>query len=431
MTSLLNRQRPPLFCPGCSHEKAVHALDAALMSLGLAGNQVAIVSDIGCSGLFDTFFDSHAFHGLHGRVLTYATGLKLARPELTVIAVIGDGGLGIGGAHVLSSCRRNLDITLLVLNNFNYGMTGGQCSATTPTAGLTSSGFLNQLEMPLDICRVAAAAGAPWVERLTAFNSTLAQRMAAAISFPGFALLDVWSVCPGRYSKRNQLNPRQLEEAVVRQGALAGEVAGNGREEYGEHYRRLARLAPGPEAPALVETVCRSVVSERVEILILGAAGQFINTAGEILCFAGMSAGLHASQKNDYPITVLRGHSVAEVVLAPDPIGYTGMTAPAVVLCVAAEGVAKRKAVFAELSPQALVIAGADLTLPPTAADVRTIDFSALRVKPGQRALATLAVLAEEGRLLTREMLQTGLELRYRGELLTEALALLNRLAVK
>jgi Pyruvate/2-oxoacid:ferredoxin oxidoreductase gamma subunit len=165
-----------------------------------------------------------------------------------------------------------------------------------------------------------------------------------------------------------------------------------------------------------------------VEILILGAAGQFINTAGEVLCLAGMSAGLHVSQKNDYPITVLRGHSVAEVALAPEPIGYTGMTGPVVVLCVAAEGVAKRKAVFAELSPKALVIAGADLTLPPTAADVHTIDFSALRVKPGQRALAALAHLAVEGRLLTREMLQAGLELRYRGEMLTEAKGLLNRL---
>jgi 2-oxoglutarate ferredoxin oxidoreductase subunit beta len=82
--------------------------------VGLTGDQVVIVSDIGCSGLFDTFFNTHAFHGLHGRALTYATGLKMARPELTVIVTMGDGGMGIGGAHVLSACRRNLDLTLLV-----------------------------------------------------------------------------------------------------------------------------------------------------------------------------------------------------------------------------------------------------------------------------------------------------------------------------
>lgn len=128
MTSLLNRERPPVFCPGCGHEAVVRGLDRALQQLDLAGEQVAIVSDIGCSGLFDTFFNTHAFHGLHGRALTYATGMKMAGPELKVIVVMGDGGLGIGGAHVLSSCRRNLDLTLLILNNFNYGMTGGQCS---------------------------------------------------------------------------------------------------------------------------------------------------------------------------------------------------------------------------------------------------------------------------------------------------------------
>lgn len=121
----------------------------------LSGEQVAIVTDIGCSGLFDTFFNTHAFHGLHGRALTYATDIKMARPELNVIVTMADGGLGIGGTHVLSTCRRNLDLTLLVLNNFNYGMTGGQCSSTTPHEAQVGSGFLNRLETPIDVCQVA------------------------------------------------------------------------------------------------------------------------------------------------------------------------------------------------------------------------------------------------------------------------------------
>ena len=133
MSSLLNKSRPPVFCPGCSHERVTHALNKAFLNMNLKGNQIVMVSDIGCSGLFDTFFNTHAFHGLHGRALTYAAGLKLSRPELNVIVTMGDGGLGIGGAHLLAACRRNLDLTLLVLNNFNFGMTGGQCSATTPT----------------------------------------------------------------------------------------------------------------------------------------------------------------------------------------------------------------------------------------------------------------------------------------------------------
>jgi len=132
MSNLLNKSRPLVFCPGCSHERIVRILDKSFQNMGLNGNQIVMVSDIGCSGLFDTFFNTHAMHGLHGRALTYATGLKLARPELNVVVTMGDGGMGIGGAHILSACRRNLDLTLLVLNNFNFGMTGGQFSATTP-----------------------------------------------------------------------------------------------------------------------------------------------------------------------------------------------------------------------------------------------------------------------------------------------------------
>jgi 2-oxoglutarate ferredoxin oxidoreductase subunit beta len=162
MDSLLNQDRPPVFCPGCAHERVVAALDQTLQGMGLGGEQVAIVSDIGCSGLFDTFFNTHAFHGLHGRALTYATGIKMARPDLHVVVTMGDGGLGIGGAHLLSTCRRNIDLTLLVLNNFNYGMTGGQCSSTTPQDAQVGSGFLNRLEKPMDVCRVAGAAGAAY-----------------------------------------------------------------------------------------------------------------------------------------------------------------------------------------------------------------------------------------------------------------------------
>jgi len=108
MTSFLNENRPPVFCPGCTHQNITKGLDKALIELGLPADKTVIVSDIGCSGLFDTFFNVHAHHGLHGRALTYASGLKLADPELNVIVTMGDGGLGIGGAHVMASCRRNL-----------------------------------------------------------------------------------------------------------------------------------------------------------------------------------------------------------------------------------------------------------------------------------------------------------------------------------
>lgn len=422
MTSLLNRDRPPAFCPGCGHEAVVRALDLSLQMQGLTGQEVAIVSDIGCSGLFDTFFNTHAMHGLHGRALTYATGIKMTRPELRVIVVMGDGGLGIGGAHVLSSCRRNLDITLLILNNFNYGMTGGQCSATTPTDGQTASGFLGELEAPLDICRVAAAAGAPYVHRTLATAKTLADELVQAMRYPGFSLVDIWGLCPGRYTKKNWLTLAQMTEDIKASGVVSGPVAANEREEYAAHYRRLAGSAPAAPAPLSVAVVGEAPIVKRCGVLLLGAAGQYINTLGEILCLAGMSGGLHVSQKNDYPITVLRGHSIAEVVLDRQPIDYTGIGVPAIVVCVAAEGVARRKEIFGMLPEDALVVKDSTLTLPETRARVVNIDFAGLHIGASEQGLAALAVVAREG-LLTREMLVAGLSIRYRGKILDNAMA--------
>ncbi len=429
MTSLLNNSRPPVFCPGCGHDLVVRKLDTALQGMGLSGDKVVIVSDIGCSGLFDTFFNTHAFHGLHGRALTYATGLKMARPELTVITVMGDGGLGIGGAHVLSSCRRNLDITLLVLNNFNYGMTGGQCSVTTPVDAQTSSGFLNQLDAPLDICRVAESAGAPYLVRTMATDKELAEQLAGAIEYPGFAIMDILGLCPGRYTKRNRTSIAQLKSQMKSMHPVAdGPVPENEREEYGAHYRRLA-LATSPQvSDGGITTTCEKIVDQRREVLLLGAAGQYINTAGEVLCLAGMSGGLQVSQKNDYPITVLRGHSVCEVVLEPGSIGYTGISKPSVVIAVSAEGVARRKGVFSLLNKDDLIIKPYDLEIPVTEARIIEIDRKEQAIKPSQMALAALAVLAGNDCVITLKMLHSGLAARFSGKLLEDAMGVLEKM---
>ncbi len=421
MSSLLNSSRPPVFCPGCAHERVVRALDHALTAMGLNGTQVAIVSDIGCSGLFDTFFNTHAFHGLHGRALTYATGIKLARPELTVIVTMGDGGLGIGGAHVLSTCRRNIDVTLLVLNNFNYGMTGGQCSSTTPPDARVESGFLNQLERPVDICEVAGAAGAGWVARSSTYDPDLAQSMQAAIRFEGFSIMDIRGLCTGRYTRRNKMTPKSIETELQQLPSLEQYTARNARPEYGHAYREAAaRLQPAP-GPMRIEPQHRPPGLERREVVLLGSAGQRILTAGEILCLAGASAGLHATQKNDYPITVMRGHSVSEIILCEQPIDYTGIEAPSVVIALGQEGVGRRKSMIAGLDEQALVIKAAGIDLPPCRAEIHEIDFKALEIKSQDRALAALAWLARKNQVLTPAMLKTALDLRFKGPVLEAA----------
>jgi 2-oxoglutarate ferredoxin oxidoreductase subunit beta len=429
MNSLINASRPPVFCPGCSHERIVTALDKAFQKTGLDGNQVVIVSDIGCSGLFDTFFNTHAFHGLHGRALTYATGLKMARPELTVIVTMGDGGLGIGGAHVLSTCRRNIDLTLLVLNNFNYGMTGGQCSSTTPQEAVVGSGFLNRLEKPVDICKVAAAAGAPHVTRSSSYAPDLVDEMAAAIAFNGFSIIDIWGLCPGRYTKRNKLTPKMIEAGLSQLPPFQGLVEENQRPEYGHGYRDIAGGLPMPSRPARIAARFQPPAKGRQEVLILGSAGQRIVTAGEIFCLAGMSAGWHATLKNDYPITVLRGHSVSEMVISPDPVDYTGIERPAVVVALADEGVARRKKLLTGLGPQTLILNAAGVNLPETGACVQEIDFKAQKIKTQDWALASLALLAKKNQLISMEMLKAALAVRFKKEIADSAMELVDRVA--
>lgn len=429
MTSLLNTGRPPVFCPGCAHERVIGALDSAFGNMGLKGNEVVLVSDIGCSGLFDTFFNTHALHGLHGRALTYATGIKMARPDLKVIVTMGDGGLGIGGAHVLSTCRRNIDLTLLVLNNFNYGMTGGQCSSTTPPDARVGSGFLNQLDKPLDVSRIAISAGAGYVTRTSAYQKDLPRELEQAIRFEGLSVIDLWGVCPGRFTKRNRLTPASIAESLAQLPAAQGVVAENSRKEYCRHYREKASEQTPPAPPARIEAKFPPPENSRQEVVLLGKAGQRIVTAGEILCLAGISAGLQATQKNDYPITVLRGHSVSELVLSGMPIGYTGIQAPNVVFAFAEEGVLRRRAMFELLTGDCLVVRAKGVALPPCRAKQVEIDFKAQKIKPQDWALAGLALIAKMNRIITPEMLSAAVAIKFKGKIQAAAMALITRVS--
>ena len=427
MTSLLNSERPPVFCPGCSHDRVVKALDRALVEMGLKEKDVAIVTDIGCSGLFDTFFNTHTFHGLHGRALTYATGLKMARPNLYVIVTMGDGGLGIGGAHVLSTCRRNLDLTLLVLNNFNYGMTGGQGSTTTPQNAEVSSGFLNRLEKPLDICSVAGAAGAPYVARASAYQKGLVKEILKAIRFEGFSLIDIRGACPGRYTRRNKLTPTMIDNQIAALPTLDHFEGMNKRPEYGKLYREEAGKQRVVKRPVKIEKKFSPIESGRREVVILGQAGKRIMTAGELLCLAGISAGLNASQKNDYPITVLRGHSVSEMILSEGEIGYTGIKQPHVVIALAQEGVDRRKKMLQNLTEDALVIKVMGVDLPSMNNEIIELDLKTQKIKSGDWALAALSVLAGKNRVITTDMLKEALRVRFKGQMLDEAMAVVDR----
>ena len=427
MNSLLNAERPPLLCPGCAHERITHTLDQAFQKMGLARHQIVIVSDIGCSGLFDTFFHTHAMHGLHGRALTYAAGLKMARPELNVIVSMGDGGQGIGGAHLLAACRRNLNLTLLILNNFNFGMTGGQFSATTPPEARLGSGFLTALERPLDICEVARSAGAPYVHRCSGYNKNLARKIQDAIEYDGFAVMDIWGICPGRYTKQNRLTPKMIDETLAKRPPLEGIVAENVRPEYGQQYRRMAADQKEVPTPILIRKQYQAPQAGRQEVILLGSAGQRIITAGELLCLAGLTAGLKTTQKNEYNITVLRGPSISELILSPDEIDFTGIENPTAVVALDQEGVDRRRDLFELLAEDALIIQASGVNLPASKARIHHVDFKDQGIKSPDWALASLAVLAKLNRIISSDMLKAALNLKFKGKSYQAALEIIGR----
>ena len=427
MKKYVNTDRPPFFCQGCTHARVVNALDKAFDHLNLKAGDIVIVSDIGCAGLFDTFFKTHAFHGLHGRALTYAIGIKLANPTLTVVVVMGDGGIGIGGAHLLSACKKNIGITLLILNNFNYGMTGGQFSATTPSSATVNSAFLNQLEKPLDICQVSVSAGASFVQRISAYHKDLPDALSAGISHDGFSIIDIWGVCVGRYTKHNRLNPSQIDESLNSLPSFEGIISQNVRTEFTRGYKEASRGGRPIPPPMSISAQFNAKTSERQEIMILGNAGQRVVTAGDILCIAGMLSGLYASQKSDYPVTVLRGHSVGEVVLSPNRVDFSGIIKPNWVFVVGKDGANRKKDIFSILSKKTVILKDNRIEIPPCRGKIVEVDFEAERIKYHDRALAMLIIFARMALVIDIDMLMASLRIRFSGDHLNASLSLVNQ----
>jgi 2-oxoglutarate ferredoxin oxidoreductase subunit beta len=200
-----NKKFPLVFCPGCGHGIVLGSLVRSVHALGLSKDEVVIVAGIGCSGRIAAYVDFNTVHATHGRALTIATGIKMANPSLTVIAVMGDGdAFSIGGNHLIHAARRNIGVTALVLNNFIYGMTGGQCSPTTPEGAYSHTSPQGQLESAFDIVELTRAAGASGVARGTVYHvKALDTLITAALTQPGFNLVEALTPCFTQYGRGN------------------------------------------------------------------------------------------------------------------------------------------------------------------------------------------------------------------------------------
>jgi len=259
---------PHIWCPGCGHGIIMHALLRALASLGCERERTVIASGIGCSSRMPGYIDACTVHTTHGRSLVFATGIKLANPELTVVNVMGDGDCAaIGGNHFIHACRRNIDITAVILNNSIYGMTGGQVSPTTPIGAYATTAPYGVIDPPFDLCNLAAAAGATYVARATVAQPQLIEQyIKKGIQNKGFSVVEVMTHCHTQFGRRNKLarpidninrfkqvsvtkakadvmKPEELEGKIV-----IGEMMDRERPEYVEQYLRLIERARGQVA---------------------------------------------------------------------------------------------------------------------------------------------------------------------------------------
>jgi len=205
---LLRKDRiPHIWCPGCGIGTAFSSCLTAIKGSGIDTSKMVMVSGIGCSGRASGYVNLDSFHTTHGRAIPFATGLKIANPELNVLVFSGDGDLfAIGGNHFIHAARRNVDITVVCINNFNYGMTGGQVAATTPYMARTTTTSAGNPDIPFNLPLMATASGATYVARWTTLHTReFTDSVKKALLKKGFSFIEVISPCPVNYGRRNKL----------------------------------------------------------------------------------------------------------------------------------------------------------------------------------------------------------------------------------
>ncbi len=254
-----DKKFPHVWCAGCSNGIVLGSIIRAIAEMNIDRDDMVMVSGIGCSSRMPVYIDLNTLHSLHGRAIAYATGVKLYKPYLKVVVVTGDGDCtAIGGNHLIHAARRNIDLTVILINNNIYGMTGGQASPTTPHEAIATTAPYGNIEPDFNVCNLAMGAGASFVARTTAFHTQEMQKyFVEAINHPGFSLIEVVSACPVIYGRLNKkggapqmmkemrdnsipltavekLPPEKVEGKIIR-GILRQEI----RPEFSDEYEKL------------------------------------------------------------------------------------------------------------------------------------------------------------------------------------------------
>jgi 2-oxoglutarate/2-oxoacid ferredoxin oxidoreductase subunit beta len=229
---LRTERMPHIWCPGCGIGTTVNCFARALEKVEIEYDKLHVVSGIGCTGRVAGYVKVDSFHTTHGRAIPFATGLSLSRPDSKVVVYSGDGDLSaIGGNHLIHAARRNVDLTVICVNNFTYGMTGGQVTPTTPLTAIASTTPFGAFENTFNLPNLVDACGANFVARWTAFHvRQLTKSMTKALKTKGFSFIEILAPCPTLYGRRNKLGDgarmMQLlkEKSVIENGAATSEV---------------------------------------------------------------------------------------------------------------------------------------------------------------------------------------------------------------
>ena len=441
MDELLRTERlPHIWCPGCGLGTALSCFTSALMRTGLDLDKVAVVSGIGCTGRVAGYVRLDGFHTTHGRALPFATGLKLANDGLKVIVFSGDGDLiAIGGNHFIHAARRNMDITVVCVNNFIYGMTGGQVGPTTPTGARASTAPFGNLEHPFNVPYLAAAAGASYVARWTALHARrLEKSIHRALLKPGFTVVEVISPCPTAFGRANRkaygrdLMDFYHENSVIRHGAhpeevdidlggqiVCGEFVNIERATFQDRLRDLHRERALADCKPWAEIDLEGRLDlERatkyetaldlepsgagegpggkmpMEVRLGGFGGQGIILSGKILGRAqAIYEGRQVSLTRSYGPEARGGACSSALIISESPILYPHVTRPSLMVAMSQAAYTKY---HEELADGGLLLVDADLVDLDPDADQDVIHVPATNVATeelGLRIVANIVML--------------------------------------
>ncbi len=375
------------FCKGCGHSHILRKLNDALVQLHLQPEDVCIVSDIGCIGLADALFAvPHTVHTTHGRSTGFATGIALAdsilaSKKLKTIVLIGDGGAMIGLLHLVNAALLNVDVTVVLCNNFLFGMTGGQHSSFSPLDFITQTTPSGNIIPPLDMCKITADAHSEFVARKYATDKDLSETLAAAIQHKGFSLVEIIELCTEHATEKNELTGASLENILRAQEQETGLLQRrNLRKDFGTTYTNkfpVRKIETSSSVDDAIIPQSTSTLQTQIGIVIAGSAGERVQSSARKFCEAAMRAGLYCTQKNDNPVTQGSGFSLSEIVISPDEIFYTGIDIPNVVIIVSKDGLKEltAKNYFENLPQSTLILLDEELEKPSTSAQVLTVPF--------------------------------------------------------